>query len=264
MEFRSEIVIWVVVVEEIVLYIAFVELMLGLIWMLSKRFSPSGSAPDLILKNIVFVVSGIVIFAAEINSRGFLTSIGSAAILGGMAFILGPGSASQISNISSALSVQVERQFSVGDWVEINSHQGMVENISLNNTYVHVDIDDCCIVVPNSLLDTGSIINYSRPSGESYRFEVEVGLPLDLPPGQALEMLEEVVRGNPNIVSYPPAKVFIRSFGDYAINYFIKFSVSDFHNRTTVRKQIFCGVWYVLKGHGINCHTPGMLCTHLK
>ena len=103
--------IWVGVVEEIALYIAFVELTLDLIWMLSKRFSPSGWAPALILKNIAFVVSGIVIIAAELNSRGFLTSIGSAAILGGMAFILGPGSASQISNISSALSVQVESQF---------------------------------------------------------------------------------------------------------------------------------------------------------
>ena len=94
LEFRGEIVIWVGVVEEIALYIAFVELTLDLIWMLSKRFSPSGSAPALILKNIAFVISGIVIIAAELNSRGFLTSIGSAAILGGMAFILGPGSAS--------------------------------------------------------------------------------------------------------------------------------------------------------------------------
>ena len=61
LEFRGEVVTWIGLVEEIALYIAFVELALDLIWMLAKRFSPSGSAPALILKNIAFVISGIVI-----------------------------------------------------------------------------------------------------------------------------------------------------------------------------------------------------------
>jgi len=256
MEFSGDVVDWIGIVERIALYIAFVELMLDLIWALCKRFSPSQTAPALILKNIAFVVAGVVILAAELNSRGFLTSIGSAAILGGFAFILGPGSASQISNISSALSVQVERQFSVGDWVEINGHQGMVANISLNNTYLHDDVDDCYVVMPNSLIDTGTIVNYSRPSDQYFRFEVAVGLPLDMPPGLAIEMLERIAMDHSSVLSDPPIKVFIRSIGEYSIDYFIKFYVSDFRHRARVRREIFCGIWYALNRAGYSLPYP--------
>ena len=39
-----------------------------------------------------------------------------------------------------------------------------------------------------------------------YRFEVAVGLPLDLPPGLALQMLERVLENNPNIIKTPKIK----------------------------------------------------------
>ena len=250
MSFSQDIISWANLVAEISLYFGLVELVLDAVWFIAKYASPDKNEPAKILKNIAFFVSAVVIIAAELNSRGVLTTLGSAAILGGLAFILGPGSASQISNISSALSVQVERQFSVGDWVKINDHKGLVQNVSWNSTYLYDDVDDCLVVIPNSLIDTGTIINYSRPSRSMYRFEVAVGLPLDMPPGQALQLLEGVLKSHPKIVKTPKNKVFIRSFGEYSINYFLKFSIANYRDRTTVQKQIFAAIWYALDRSG--------------
>ena len=256
MSFSPDIVSWANLVAEIALYFGLVELVLDAVWFIAKYTSPDKNEPAKILKNIAFFVSAVVIIAAELNNRGVLTTLGSAAILGGLAFILGPGSASQISNISSALSVQVERQFSVGDWVKINDHKGLVKNVSWNSTYLYDDVDDCLVVIPNSLIDTGTIVNYSRPSRSMYRFEVAVGLPLDMPPGQALQLLEGVLKSHPKVVETPKNKVFIRSFGEYSINYFLKFSIANYRDRTTVQKQIFAAIWYELDRSGYSLPYP--------
>ena len=189
---EGEIVDWIAVLAKTGLFVALAELGLDVIWVALARLNHRGVAPPRILKDLALLAAGLVVIAAELNSQGVLTTIGSAAVLGGVAFIVGPGSATQIGNISSALAVQVERQFSVGDWVEIAGELGRVDNISWNSTYLYDDTDDRYIVIPNSLIDRSKTINYSRPSSSDYRLDLEVGLPLDMPPGVAMQLLLDV------------------------------------------------------------------------
>ena len=206
---EGDIVDWIAVVAKTGLYVAFVELALDVIWALVIRLSSRGVAPPRILKDLALVAAAFVVVAAELNSQGLLTTVGSAAVLGGLAFIVGPGSATQISNISAALAVQVERQYVVGDWVEIAGQMGRVDNISWNSTYLYDDTDDRYIVVPNSLIDHSKTINYSRPSRAEYRLEVEVGVPLNMPPGQAMLVLKSVLDSNVEIVHKDRSSVVI-------------------------------------------------------
>ena len=81
-------------------------------------------------------MAAMLIVAVKLQAEGLLTTVGSVAVLGGLAFVMGPGSSSQISNISYALTFQVERQFLVGDSVEIEGSIGRVETVSWNSTYL--------------------------------------------------------------------------------------------------------------------------------
>ena len=112
---RGEFVGWLEVVAKTGLYVALVELALDLIWVMVARLNHRGVAPPRILKDLALVAAAVAIVTAELNNQGLLTTVGSAAILGGLAFLVGPGSANQIGNISAALAVQVERQ-SVRGW----------------------------------------------------------------------------------------------------------------------------------------------------
>ena len=107
------------------------------------------------------------------TSQGLLTTVGSAAVLGASRSLWARLSHPDY-NISSALAVQVERQFAVGDWVEIAGELGRVENISWNSTYLYDDVDDRYVI--NSLIDQDKTINYSRPSASEYRLGVEIGM----------------------------------------------------------------------------------------
>ena len=247
---EGDVVNWIAVVAKTGLYVAFVELALDVIWALVVRLSPRGMAPPRILKDLALVVAAFVVVAAELNSQGLLTTVGSAAVLGGLAFIVGPGSATQISNISSALAVQVERQYEVGDWVEIAGELGRVDNISWNSTYLYDDTDDRYIVVPNSLIDRSKTINYSRPSSSHYRLEVEVGIPLDMPPGRAIQVLKSVLASHSAVIVKRRNAVIIRSIDHDSVNYVLKFFVADFAARNKIRTEIFSSVWYAIERAG--------------
>ena len=247
---QGEIVDWIAVVAKTGLWVALAELALDVIWVVVTRLSHRGVAPPRILKDLALVAAALAVVAAELNSQGVLTTIGSAAVLGGLAFIVGPGSATQVGNISSALAVQVERQFSVGDWVEIAGELGRVENISWNSTYLYDDVDDRYIVIPNSLIDHSKTINYSRPSSLEYRLDLQVGLPLEMPPGLAMQMLLQVLNSHESIIDTGRSRVVLKSIDQDSINYVLKFFVGDFRLRNKIRTEIFSSVWYAVERIG--------------
>ena len=247
---QGEIVDWIEVIAKTGLFVALVELALDLIWLVLARLNQGGVAPPRILKDLALVAAAFVAVAVELNSQGVLTTVGSAAVLGGLAFIVGPGSATQIGNISSALAVQVERQFSVGDWVEIAGELGRVENISWNSTYLYDDIDDRYIVIPNSLIDRNKTINYSRPSSTEYRLELQIGLPLEMPPGLAMQVLLEALNSHKGIIAPERSRVVLSSIDQDSINYVLKFFVADFKMRNQIRTDVYSNVWYAVERNG--------------
>ena len=247
---QGELVDWIAVMAKTGLWVALAELALDVVWVVVARLSHRGVAPPRILKDLALLAAAFVVVAAELNSQGVLTTVGSAAVLGGVAFIVGPGSATQIGNISSALAVQVERQFSVGDWVEIAGELGRVENISWNSTYLYDDVDDRYIVIPNSLIDHSKTINYSRPSALDYRLDLQVGLPLEMPPGLAMKTLLEVLNSHQSIADPARSRVVLKSIDQDSINYVLKFFVGDFRIRNKIRTEIFSSIWYALERIG--------------
>ena len=247
---QGDIVSWITVLAKTGIYVALVELLLDLVWAVIVQLNSRGVAPPRILKDLSLVVVAFVVIGAELNSQGILTTVGSAAILGGLAFIVGPGSATQIGNISAALAVQVEKQFSVGDWVELAGVVGRVDNISWNSTYVFDDATASYVVIPNSLIDRDKIINYSRPLSTEYRIELEVSLPLDMPPGYAMSLLMNILNDHSEIIDTSRNTIFLRSINDSGILYALRFFIANFSRRNLIRTEIFSRIWYSLERAG--------------
>mgnify|MGYP001162990213 FL=1 len=233
---QEEVVNWVALTAKTYLVLALAELVLDGLWVVLARLNHRGGViPPRILKDLTLVATAFVVVAAELNSQGVLTTIGSAAVLGELACILGPGSATQISNIAAALVAQVEKQFSVGDWIEMSGVVGRVDNISWNNTYVYDDATAAYVVIPNSVIDRDKIVNYSRPLSTEYRIELEVSLPLDMPPVTALHLLADVLDDHPEIIDSSRNTIWIRSIHDSGILYAIRFWIADFTRRNPIR-----------------------------
>ena len=255
-EQQGEALIWLRLVETGALYVALFEVALDFFWIVLAKFSRRKVAPPRILKDLLLVGAVMVVVAAQLQSQGLLTTLGSAAVLGGLAFVVGPGTASQISNISSALTFQVERQFSVGDWVEIDGSVGRVETVSWNSAYLYDNTQDRIIILPNSIIDTGKVINFSRPSAQRYRLDIGMGLPYEAPPGKIISILRSVLDQHPDVVESDQSLVLVEEFADSSINYRLKFFVEDYMQRAAIKSSIFANAWYAVHRAGYSFPYP--------
>lgn len=248
--------VWTGLVSLLSLYVACVDLAVGVLWQVLTLTRQDGTPAPRFFKDLLFVVASFAVVAAELYQRGMLNTIGTAAVLSVLAFIVGPGSATQLQNISSALTVQVERQFEIGDWVEIDGQQGRVDNISWNSTYLYDDIFDRYVVLPNATIDKVKIINYSRPSRTDFGLEVLVGLPYEMAPAHALRLLTSAVQHHPQIPAPERARAFLKGFGASSIDYSLHFFVPDFLLRYEVATDVSSRIWYAVRREGFSIPFP--------
>jgi CRP-like cAMP-binding protein len=112
------------------------------------------------------------------------------------------------------------------------------------------------IVFPNSFIDSGKVINFSRPSDSQYRLTVEIGLSYDIPPGEAVALLRRVLDQHEGILDPSRNVVAIRSFDDSCIAYLLKFFVDDFAVRNKLKTEIYSCIWYELERSGYSVPYP--------
>ena len=247
---------WVGVAADLGLELALIDVVFTLLWRTLIVAGAFKRAPPEILRNILFFILMSLALAVSLSQRGMLTTLSSAAILGGLTFVLGPGASSQVGNLSSALALQVERQFVVGDWIEVAGWLGRVENISWSSTYLFDDQFRRMVVIPNAVEDQEHLVNYSRPDASDYKVEVRLGLPYEMPPGVALGLLQAVLEGHEEIPDPRNRDVILNSFSDSSVEYVLRFFISDFSKRKQVRSDVMSRIWYAVRREGYSIPFP--------
>jgi small-conductance mechanosensitive channel len=151
-----------------------------------------------------------------------LTAVGinlsSLAFLAGALGVgVGFGLQNIVSNFVSGLIILAEQPIAIGDRVEVGGSVGRVTEINLRSTTM-VTSDNICIIVPNSTLITGTVINWSHGDPR-----VRTRLPFGVAYGTNVEKLRaillEVAGQNPDILKQPEPELLFVGYGDSAINF---------------------------------------------
>ncbi|MDP8256337.1 MAG: mechanosensitive ion channel family protein [Candidatus Alcyoniella australis] len=104
-----------------------------------------------------------------------------------------------LANLFGSIVIFVDRPFAVGDWVEIGSVEGTVEEVGLRVTRIRT-FANSLITIPNSQLTTTAINNWSRM--KKRRIKMRVGLTYDTTPEQmeaAVLKIREAIESDPNL-----------------------------------------------------------------
>src|SRR5215469_8371241 len=122
-----------------------------------SRLRPSVQFAITKIARYVFLVLGVYLSlqAVEIN----LSSL--AFLAGALGVGVGFGLQNIVSNFISGLIILAEAPIAIGDRVEVGGTFGRVTEINLRSTTI-VTGDNICIIVPNSNLITGTVINWSH------------------------------------------------------------------------------------------------------
>ena len=152
---------------------------------LKERMNPEveDSMLKFILKGIrvlIYIIAGFIIITdLGINLNGLVAGVG----LGSVVITLAAQDTAK--NLFGGLVIFFDKPFVVGDWIEVESYEGTVEDITFRSTRVRT-FENSVVNIPNAVIANDSIINWSRM--EKRRNKVNLCLDLDTP----LEKVEKV------------------------------------------------------------------------
>ncbi len=246
---------WIRIVNNVAISLLLLDLIIDYSWLLMHSLGGARNTPPKIFRELLFLSGCTVIIGYALYRSGSISGWGTAAGASVLAFVIGPGTSSQLQNLASGLSIQLEKQFVVGDWIEFEGMLGQVTSISWSNTTLLDDLADRSIVVANSKIDQSVIINHSK-AAPAFRLMAAVGLPYEMRPELARELLVEAVHSHANVLLSRPIDVVLKTFNASSIDYEVYFYIRDYCKRHRVLTDVRSRIWYAVQRRGFSIPFP--------
>lgn len=169
---------------------------------------------------------GIIIIISAIFVLGQLGINVTAALAGVGVVGLAVGFAAQatIANVLSGFGIFINDLYRKGHWVKVADHYGEVAEITLRTTKIRT-LDNTYISVPNSLITSSPVINYSEQG--KLRITVNVSIGYDESVAHAREVLLEAVQAVKGVLRKPEPQVVVKELGDSSVHLMVRVWVNE-------------------------------------
>ncbi len=198
-----------------------------------------------ILVIAVFVVMDLIY---QRSIKELLIAPGIAAVVIGFAM------QDLMSNVIAGLALQVGKPFQHGDWLFVDNRYAEVIEINWRSTRLRTS-DEISIEIPNRELARVTIVNLNRPT-RLHAMRIPINIDYATPPTRVKDVLLHAASNAKGVAPEPQPKVHLKNFGDYAVEYEIKFWLVDQAFYNDVCDAIRTNVWYSLQRHGIKIPYP--------
>ena len=120
-----------------------------------------------------------------------------------------------LSNVLTGVTLTADRNFRVGDRIQVRDYIGDVLEINLHKTVIRTR-DNEIVLIPNDVLGKEVIVNHMLPEQRT-RIEMQIGVAYGADLGRATAILEEILREQQRILTDPTPEVNVASLGDNAV-----------------------------------------------
>lgn len=185
---------------------------------LDTRFLPT-TRLDAGLRNSIRTIIGHLgwILAAVIAFGYAGLDLSSIAIVAGALSVgIGLGLQGIVNNFVSGLVLLAERPIRAGDWIVAGSDEGIVKRINIRSTEIET-FDRATVIVPNSTLITGPVKNMVLHD-RSGRAIVKVVVSKTSDPAVVRQLLLELAKAHPLVLSFPEPLVLFTDFNEQALS----------------------------------------------
>ena len=176
---------------------------------------------DILVPMFSTVIRITVILVGTFKAISIIDPKSSDAILGLLAgAVVGLAFASQdtIKNVFGAVMLIIDQPFTLGDTINIGSHEGKVESLGLRSTTI-IMLDGQRLAIPNGDLATRAIVNITRR--DFIRAQDLVHLEANTPAAkvrEAVAIVQELLVNHEGFQPSHPPLVHVTEFADWAIN----------------------------------------------
>ncbi len=164
-----------------------------------------------------------------------------------------------IANIFGAVTLVLDKAFSIGDRIAVGDKDGIVEGIGLRSTRIR-SLDGTLWTIPNREMADGSIRNFSlRPS---YKYVFGIGLVYNTPEEKmrrAVALLHEILDGRPcfDMENFPP-RIYFSDFKDWSLNItvIVWFQTVDYFEMMSERENMNAEILKRFNAEGLEFAFP--------
>jgi small-conductance mechanosensitive channel len=174
--------------------------------------------------------------------------------------ILGLALQDTLGNLFAGISLQVDRAFDIGDWLEVNNASvktvGQVKEVTWRATML-VGWGEEIITLPNRTLANSQIANYSlndQPIIRSHIFR----LPLDTDPALARQCLLESLKEVKSVRTWPEPFVILSEINESWMNFKLGYYIENFGSQYSIADRVIETALRYLRANNIEPAIPRM------
>jgi small-conductance mechanosensitive channel len=217
------------------------------------NFPPEWALPTFRIVKIFITAFAVIIAYPYIPGSSSAAFKGVSVFLG---LLISLGSSSLIGNIMAGYSMTYRRAFRKGDLIQVNDIIGIVDDQKLMVTRLRSYKNEE-IVIPNSVLQSSNIINFSSKAGEKgLVLHTIVGIGYETPWRQVDSMLKLAADRTEGLLKQPPPFVLKRSLGDFAVNYEINAYCKDVYKMLFLYNELHQNILDVFNENNVQIMTP--------
>ncbi|MCM2680249.1 mechanosensitive ion channel family protein [Echinimonas agarilytica] len=165
-----------------------------------------GSMVSALLK-VALIISVATMVGIEMTA--FIAVLGAAGLAVGMAL------SGTLQNFAGGVIILLFKPFRVGDFIEAQGYMGTVSEIQIFITILKTP-DNKTIIIPNSPLSTGSLINFSIEQTRRVDFSFGIGYGDDI--DQARGIINEIVQADARVKKDPEPFIMVGELADSSVN----------------------------------------------
>lgn len=170
------------------------------------------------VRSVVHALLLVVVVIAALDQLGVDTT-SLVAVVGAAGLAVGLALKDSLQNVASGVMLIVNRPFKAGDYVEAAGKGGTVEKIGLFTTMMRTP-DNCELTVPNSLITSDNIVNYS--TRDSRRLDLVIGISYEDDITHAKEVIRKILAEDPRVQSEPEPVVAVGALGESSVDLFVR------------------------------------------
>jgi small conductance mechanosensitive channel len=171
------------------------------------------------LGNILYFLLLAIVVIAAISTLGVPTA-SLTAMIAAAGLAVGLALQGSLSNFASGVLIITFRPFRIGDYIETGTQTGgTVESVNMFTTHLTTP-DNCAVVVPNNMITTNIIKNFSAKTNRRLDLVVNVSYSDDL--NKAKQVLEDVLKNSPYVLPEPAPVVAVLELAQSSVNFAVR------------------------------------------
>ena len=255
-EFRivpSKIIVSVLIFALIIISTGWIKRQLDSNWLPKTSIERGGrEAMVTITGYIMFVIAAL----AALSVAGFDFS-NIAIIAGALSVGIGFGLQNIVNNFVSGLILLFERPIRKGDWIQVGTTEGYVQDIRIRSTRI-LTFDRSDVIVPNSELISNQVTNFMLGDIRG-RAIIKVGVAYGSDTEKVRYILTQVAEENELVVkdgSSPKPLVLFRGFGDSSLDFELRVHLYDVDRRLSTISNLNFAIDKAFREEGIEIPFP--------